>query len=113
MHRHCRRHCRTRHAARRTAAGQVSIRGHEIRSARLPNGLPVPVAAGDPVLFEGVGEEYISWTGGRLEGGGVRIGLSLVNLGAACKPGAPACWALQRTQLLQLLCLLHHQTNHL
>lgn len=70
----------------------MSIRGHEIRSARLPNGLPVPVAAGNPVLFEGVGQDYISWTGGRLEGGGVRIGLSLVNLGAACKPGAAPGW---------------------
>jgi hypothetical protein len=66
---------------------QVSIRGHEVRSARLANGQPVDVEAGETLEFEGVGEDYIRWTGGRLGPGFVKIGLSLRNVGLAAKPG--------------------------
>lgn len=51
------------------------------------------VCAGDTVEFVGVGEDYISWKGGRItaeEGDGgtvVRLGLSYTNVGAAVKPG--------------------------
>lgn len=68
------------------AALQVSIRGHETRSARLANGQPVPVAAGETIEFEAVGEDYIKWTGGRLADEYVKIGLSLKAL-TACKLG--------------------------
>lgn len=66
---------------------QVSIRGHEVRSARLALGQAVAVAPGETVEFEGVGEDYIRWTGGRLGPGFVKVGLSLRNVGLAAKPG--------------------------
>ncbi|KAF6260138.1 pyruvate kinase [Scenedesmus sp. NREL 46B-D3] len=65
----------------------VSIRGHEVRSARLALNQPVDVERGDTVEFEAVGEEYTRWTGGRLGPGRVKIGLSLCNVGLAAKPG--------------------------
>lgn len=34
----------------------ISIRGHEIRSARLEGGIPVAVAAGDEVVVQGLSE---------------------------------------------------------
>ncbi|WIA36024.1 hypothetical protein OEZ86_007385 [Tetradesmus obliquus] len=66
---------------------EVSIRGHEVRSARLALGQAVAVAPGETVEFEGVGEDYIRWTGGRLGPGFVKVGLSLRNVGLAAKPG--------------------------
>lgn len=48
------------------------------------------VSAGDAVEFVGVGEDYISWQGGRTAEGLVRIGLSYTNVGAAVKPGERA-----------------------
>jgi hypothetical protein len=69
---------------------QVSIRGHEVRSARLAHGQPVDVEPGETIEFEGVGEDYIRWTGGRLGSGYVKIGLSLRNVGLAAKPGETA-----------------------
>lgn len=71
----------------------MSIRGHEVRSARLAHGQPVDVEADDTVEFEGVGEDYIRWTGGRLGPGFVKIGLSLRNVGLAARPGESA-WPL-------------------
>ncbi|WIA15846.1 hypothetical protein OEZ85_012601 [Tetradesmus obliquus] len=65
----------------------VSIRGHEVRSARLALGQAVAVAPGETIEFEGVGEDYIRWTGGRLGPGFVKVGLSLRNVGLAAKPG--------------------------
>ncbi|GBF99836.1 pyruvate kinase [Raphidocelis subcapitata] len=68
----------------------VSIRGHEVRSARLRSGEPVAVAAGEEVVVVGLGdEEYFgSWRGGRPEGGGpVTIGISYERVGEAVKEG--------------------------
>lgn len=56
------------------------------------------MSAGDTIEFVGVGEDYISWRGGRTttaaaageDGGGgsvVRLGLSYTHVGAAVKPG--------------------------
>jgi hypothetical protein len=47
------------------------------------------VSAGDTVEFVGVGEDYISWEGGRQDDGRIRLGLSYTNVGAAVKPGTP------------------------
>lgn len=47
----------------------------------------VAVSAGDTIEFVGVGEDYISWQGGRMQDGSVRLGLSYTNVGAAVKPG--------------------------
>jgi hypothetical protein len=64
----------------------VSIRGHEVRSARLAAGEPVVVAAGEDVVVEGLSEEeyFGDWRGGRLPGGGpVTIGISYQAVGEA------------------------------
>jgi hypothetical protein len=66
----------------------VSIRGHEIRSARLRSGEPVAVVAGEEVVVVGLSdEEYFgSWRGGRPEEGGpVTIGISYERVGEAVK----------------------------
>jgi hypothetical protein len=47
----------------------------------------VPVFAGDTVEFVGVGEDCISWQGGKQPDGSIRLGLSYTNVGAAAKPG--------------------------
>ncbi|KAF8059377.1 hypothetical protein HT031_005182 [Scenedesmus sp. PABB004] len=65
----------------------VSIRGHEVRSARLDGGAAVAVGEGETLEFVGVGEEYYSWVGGRAAPGLVRVGLSLRNVGVAAHPG--------------------------
>ena len=67
----------------------VSIRGHEVRSARLASGEPVVVAAGEEVVVEGLSEEdyFGDWRGGRAPGGGpVTIGISHEIVGAAVQP---------------------------
>jgi hypothetical protein len=58
----------------------------------------VLLAAGDAVEFVSVGEDYISWAGGRCaDSGTVRIGLSLNAVGAAVKPGGRLFgWRLDR-----------------
>ncbi|KAI8465728.1 MAG: pyruvate kinase [Monoraphidium minutum] len=66
----------------------ISIRGHEIRSARLEGGEPVPVAEGEDVVVQGLSDdEYFgAWRGGRPEGGGpVTMGVGYHNVGEAVK----------------------------
>jgi hypothetical protein len=63
--------------------------GHHPRPHAPPPPPPpaVSVSAGDTIEFVGVGEDYISWRGGRSPEGHVVLGLSYTNVGNAVKPG--------------------------
>jgi len=61
----------------------VSIRGHEIRSAKLASGEPVVVAAGEEVVVQGLSDDqyFGDWRGGRAAGGAGAGGKGVVTMG--------------------------------
>jgi hypothetical protein len=63
------------------------------------------VEPGETIEFEGVGEDYIRWTGGRLGPGFVKIGLSLRNVGLAAKPGGWCCSFFSDLNLVLASCM--------
>jgi hypothetical protein len=63
------------------------LTGRQCHTRAFPRLLAVPVFAGDTIEFVGVGEDYISWQGGKQPDGSLRLGLSYTNVGAAAKPG--------------------------
>lgn len=71
----------------------VSLRGHEIRSARLAGSAPVDVAAGEEVTVVGLSEaQYFGdWRGGRGPDGRVTIGISHEAVGEAVKEVRARC----------------------
>lgn len=65
----------------------VSIRGHEIRSAKLQGGGPLQIEAGETVQIVAVGDAYSSWEGGKpKDGGPVKVGTSYELLVSTVKP---------------------------
>ncbi|KAF5842973.1 pyruvate kinase [Dunaliella salina] len=70
-----------------TAATLLDTKGPEIRTAMLWDHKPISLEAGQSIIVEAVGAQYMEFEGYKDEGGETRIGLSYDKLCQSVKPG--------------------------